>query len=348
MRVFDFVVIGGGIAGLLSAYFLRDFDTLLIDEDDILEGGASRAAGAFLFPKVGFDTAYTRFINQGILEAIKFYEEKGINVYKKGVLILPRDDRDIEKFKKYKEHIKIPFEEKDGGFFFKEGAVVEPLDVKKKIKVAFEKLKVNKIEKKEYFEIEGIKAKNIILATGYKKILDIPYIKIHPIWGERIEIKTDLDISFHYHKNCSLAKIDGFVKIGATHKRNCFDCLENKEEAEFLIQKANEIKEIKEYEITKIVGGFRAASNDYFPVVGPVIDEKETLRLNPKIVKGVLPKEVVYKEGLYIVNGMGGRGFSNALMSARALRDYIVDKKSLGYIDTKRSFIKWARKLESN
>ena len=108
MKPFDFIIIGGGIAGLLTAYFLRDFKTILIDENGILEG-ASKAAGAFLFPKVGFDTAYTRFINNGIVNALNFYQSLGVDTNKKGVLILPRDEKDIEKFKKYEKEIKLPF-----------------------------------------------------------------------------------------------------------------------------------------------------------------------------------------------------------------------------------------------
>jgi tRNA 5-methylaminomethyl-2-thiouridine biosynthesis bifunctional protein len=97
-KVFDFVVIGAGIAGLLSAYRLKEFNTLLIDKKGILEG-ASSAAGAFLFPKIGIDSLYTRFINDSIIEAIEFYKKEGINTHTKGVLLLPRDKKDIEKFK---------------------------------------------------------------------------------------------------------------------------------------------------------------------------------------------------------------------------------------------------------
>jgi len=344
MKAFDFVIIGGGIAGLLSAYFLRDKNTLLIDKDGILSG-ASGAAGAFLFPKVGFDTAYTRFINSAILEAIKFYESLSINPHKKGVLILPRDERDIEKFKKYEKEIKIPFEKREGGFFFKEGCVIDPDEVRKTIKVNFERVRAIDLKKEDYWIINGeIKTKNVILATGYEEIIDLKYIKIRPVWGERIEIKTDLKLPHYYHKNCSLGEIEGIVKIGATHKRNCLDCQENEEEAKELIEKANEIAKIEKYEILDVKGGHRAASVDFFPVVGEVIDIERTLEFHPKVVKGERPKKIFYKEGLYIINGMGGRGFSNAYVCAKMLKEFIETKKDLGILDSKRLFIKWARK----
>jgi glycine/D-amino acid oxidase-like deaminating enzyme len=345
MRVFDFVVIGGGIAGLLSAYFLKEYNTLLVDKKGILEG-ASKAAGAFLFPKVGINTTYTRFINDAIINSISFYNSLGINTYTKGVLILPRDERDIEKFKKYEKEIKIPYKKVDGGFFFDIGSVIDPEDVKEKIKVNFEKLEVNSLQKNEFWEINGeIKAKNIILATGYESIIDIPYINIRPIWGERIEIKSTINSKYRlYHKNCSVGIVGDIIKIGATHKRNCLECKENLDEANELINKAREIVDINEFEITDIKGGFRAASVDYFPVVGKIIDVKKTLLNDKHIVKGDMPKEIFYIDGLYIINGMGGRGFSNAYVCAKMLKDFIVDKKDLGVIDNKRLFIKWARK----
>ena len=339
---FDFIVIGGGIAGLISAYFLRDFKTLLIDENGILEG-ASKAAGAFLFPKVGFNTTYTRFINNGIVDALSFYQNLGIDTNKKGVLILPRDEEDIEKFKKYEEDIKLPFKKIDNGFYFKDGGVVEVNEVKEKIKVDYEIKKVDSIYKEDFWVVNGYKSKNIILATGVKSLIDTPYIKIRPIWGERIVGESEYkELKYHFHKNCSLA-INKKTKIGATHKRDYIGGVDEKE-AKTLLKKANEILDIKNFRLENIIGGYRAASIDYFPIVGKVIDVNKTLKLNPKIIKGELPKKLVYIDRLYIINGMGSRGFSNAYVCAKKLRDYILYNKDLGEIDSKRLFIKWARK----
>ncbi|WP_457564837.1 NAD(P)/FAD-dependent oxidoreductase [Caminibacter sp.] len=358
MKCFDFVIIGGGISGLLTAYELREFKTLLIDKKGVLEG-ASGAAGAFLFPKVGYATKYTKFINDGIIKAVEFYKNVGINTNTKGVLILPRDERDIEKFKKYESEITLPFEKRNNGFFFEIGSVINPEEVRKKLKVKNEKIEVVSLEKRQNWVInEEIEAKNVILATGYEKIIDIPYIKIRPVWGERIEIlseklKVKNEIlrgsqSFwsehYYHKNCSVGLVDRVLKIGATHKRDCLECRENLEEANELIQKANEIIKIEKFEISNIKGGFRAASVDYFPVLGKIIDTKTMLLEDKHIVKGDLPKEYKYIEGLYIINGMGGRGFSNAVVCAKALKKHIFYNEDLGILDNRRLFIKWARK----
>ena len=353
MKHFDFVVIGAGIAGLLSAYKLRDYKTLLIDKKGILQG-ASAAAGAFLFPKISKKSAYTDFINEAILKSFEFYENLGIDTHKKGVLLLPRDEKDIEKFKEYEKYIKLPFEKKEGGFFFKDGGFIEVDEVREKIKVPFLKEEVVSLKKEDdFWRVNDILAKNVILATGYENLIDIPYIKIRAVWGERIEIngkwkmengKSDI----FYHKNCSVAKIGDKLRIGATHKRNCLECHINEKEALGLIEKAREIIKINEFEIDNIKGGFRAASVDYFPVEGEIIDAEKTLLNQPRIVKGEYPKEIFYKKNLYIINAMGGRGFSNALICATMLKNYIINSKNLGKIDTKRLFIKWARKEGEN
>jgi len=346
MKHFDFIVIGAGIAGLLSAYMLRDYKILLIDKKGILEG-ASAAAGAFLFPKISKKSTYTDFINKAILKSFEFYESLGIDTHKKGVLLLPRDKKDIEKFKEYEKYIKLPFEKRDGGFFFKDGGFIEVDEVREKIKVPFLKEEVSELKKEgEFWRVNDILAKNVILATGYENLLDIPYIKIRAVWGERIEIngKWQGNFDIYYHKNCSVAKIKDKLRIGATHKRNCLECKINETEALELIQKAREIIKINEFEIDSIKGGFRAASVDYFPVVGKVIDVKKTLQNQIRIIKGENPKKIFYHKNLYIINAMGGRGFSNAVICASMLKKHILKNLDLNKIDTKRLFIKWARK----
>jgi len=347
--LYDFIIIGAGIAGSSIAYFLKDKKVLVVDKSGICEK-ASNAAGAFLFPKVGFNTKYTKFVNEALLYSFEFYEKLGINTHKDGVFILPRDEKDIEKFKEYEKTFSLNYQKKGDGFFFTDGGWVDSQKTCNKLleNIEFKQIEITKIEKAEYFILNNnIKTKNIILATGWESIIDIPYIKIRPVWGQRIEIKTDIKPKYNYHKNCSLSKnFDGIVKIGATHERRWSEKLPDDENNQILLHKANEIIDI-DGEIYSMKAGMRAGSVDYFPIIGKIIDTNKTLEIYPEIKKGRNPKEVFYKEGIYIINGGGGRGFSNYIYVAKKLSEYILNGQKIeDFLDSKRLFIKWARKID--
>jgi len=349
MELYDYVIIGAGIAGCSMAHFLQNQKTLILDKVGVSQK-ASNAAGAFLFPKVGFNTKYTKFVNDALLYSFKFYEKVGIETNKSGVLILPRDEKDIQKFQEYKKTFTLPYEEREEGFFFKDGGVLESVDVCKKLieNVEFKQIEITSIKKEDNFILnDSLQAKNIILATGWESVIDIPYIKIRPVWGERIEIKTLLSLNHHYHKNCSVStNLDGIVKIGATHERRWSEKEPDEENAESLINKAEEIAKLPEYSIHSMKAGMRAGSIDYFPIIGQVIDSEKTLEKYPETKKGRIPKEVIYIDNLYIINGGGGRGFSNYLYSANFLSEFLLKETEIpNFLDTKRLFIKYARKL---
>jgi glycine/D-amino acid oxidase-like deaminating enzyme len=350
MELYDYVIIGAGAAGCSIAHFLQEKKILIVDKTGICQK-ASNAAGAFLFPKVGFNTKYTKFVNDALLYAFKFYEKLEIKTNKSGVLILPRDKKDISKFQEYKKTFTLPYEEKESGFFFKDGGVLDSQKTCEKLteNVEFKQIEITSIKKEENFILNNsIKTKNLILATGWENVIDIPYIKIRPVWGERIEIKTSLSTKHHYHKNCSVStNLDGIVKIGATHERRWNEKEPDKENADILINKAQEIVKIPEYSIHSMKAGMRAGSIDYFPIIGPVIDTDKTLKKYPEIKKGRMPKEIIYIDNLYIINGGGGRGFSNYIYSAKFLSKFLLNKTSIPeFLDTKRLFIKYARKID--
>ena len=350
--LYDFVIIGAGIAGSSISYFLKDKTILVVDKEGICEK-ASNAAGAFLYPKVGFNTKYTKFVNEALLYSFEFYKQININTNKDGVWILPRDEKDIEKFREYEKTFTLEYVRKGDGFFFEDGGFVDSQEVCNKLleDVEFKKLEITNIEKKDEIFIlnNTIKTKNIILATGWENVIDIPYIKIRPVWGQRIEIKTDIKPEYNYHKNCSISKnIDGIVKIGATHERRWCEKEPDEVNNDILLSKANEIMKI-EGEIYSMKAGMRAGSVDYFPIIGKVIDVDKTLEKYPEIKKGRIPKEVFYNDGIFVINGGGGRGFSNYILSAKILSEYILKNKKIpNYLDSQRLFIKWARKIDKN
>jgi glycine/D-amino acid oxidase-like deaminating enzyme len=349
---YDYVIVGAGIAGSSIAYFLKNKKVLVLDKSGICQK-ASGAAGAFLFPKVGYNTKYTKFINKALIESFEFYKNLGINTHKSGVVILPRDERDLSKFKEYEKSFELKYKKIENGFYFEDGGLVDSVAVCKKLleDVEFRQVEVKNIKKtkNEFVINEHIIAKNIILATGFEDVWGIPYINIRPVWGQRISIKTDLKIDNFYHKNCSLSlNFDGIVHIGATHERRKSDKLPDDENSKILLQKANEIIKIDGEVISK-KAGMRAGSIDYFPIIGKVIDAHKTLEKYPRTTKGQIPKEIFFVDGLYVINGGGGRGFSNYIFVAKMLSKMLLEGEEIDEMfDTKRLFIKWARKVDKN
>lgn len=357
MEESQIVVVGGGIGGALFGYLAQreGYRVVVVEERSHLLEGASGAAGAFLFPKVGLDTPYTRFINRGILEALSFWEGKPVELDRSGVLILPRDTRDLEKFRRYRGEISLQFEEREGGFFFPDGGVLDVGSVRQWLEreVPVRQSRVVEVKRwgRKWVVVgeggEEFSGEKVVLAEGSKGAFLPKYLQIYPIWGERIEFKTDFSPPVNYHKRVSLSvNFGGVVRIGATHRRNCSECRENWEEGEELVKLAREIVPELEGEIVGIKGGFRAASRDYFPVVGEVIDLEESLKVEPQLRHGWTPRGPLPKvEGLYILNGLGGRGFSNALLCGRYLLKVLKGEGIDPHLDPLRHLLRYLRKI---
>jgi tRNA 5-methylaminomethyl-2-thiouridine biosynthesis bifunctional protein len=89
----------------------------------------------------------------------------------------------------------------------------------------------------------------------------------------------------------------------------------------------------------------RSGSKDYFPLVGNVIDVPFMLETYPKILRGAKPP-LKYIEKLYVINGLGGRGFVFAPLMAKWLAASIVEAKETDKrVNPDRLFLKWCRKM---
>ena len=89
----------------------------------------------------------------------------------------------------------------------------------------------------------------------------------------------------------------------------------------------------------------RAGSRDSFPLIGKIIDVEHMLEAHPSIKKGsTFPLK--YRENIYVLNGLGGRGFVFAPWMAKMLADNIVNNKEIDTrVNPDRLFWKWCRKL---
>lgn len=378
-KIYDFLVIGAGSAGCSTAFFLQKSGkkVAIIDREGIA-GGASGAAGAFLSPLPGKKNNYNTFVNKALSFSIDFYEKLiPDSINKKGVLRVANDNFSKEKLEsndieyeyfdsKKLQNISTNFKEIDG-YFYKDAAVIEPLNICNKLieKCNFYKMDINELVFKDgIYYIQDIKAKNIILAQGVSKsIVKHPYFDISPIFGLRIDVKTTTKIPFNVHKSISIStnKKDGTVAIGATHERHdssqlecittCDKCVSyvdhEKEQVDYLLNKAKELIDLEDLKVIKTYKGARATIKSYFPVLGKIIDYDSSLKKYPSIKNGTkISQEMLeYYPNMHIINALGSRGFVLGPYLAKILSEHILNETPIPKdISTQKLFYKRARK----
>jgi len=367
---YDYVIIGAGIAGCSTAYFLSKYNKsiLLIDKNEKIAAGASGAAGAFLSPLLGKSNKFKDLISTALRFSTSFYKELNTESFKnEGVCRIPKNDEYREKFKSYKPFMDFEYKVLEDGYFFEIGSWVNPSGICNLLTKEINKklnYDIEEISKKDNIWIlnNKIKTKNLILCTGANtKLIEEKYFDIRAVWGQKIDILTTTDVKFNYHKECSVSKAVKMqendiykVSIGATHHRfdsNEFytqDIINN--DSLKLIDLANDIVKLEDINIIDIKIGARASSTDYFPIVGSLIDSKKSFEKFPHLINGTHIKDDMLEkiENLYIINGVGGRGFVLSPYLANELVQSLINKKRIDEtITTYRLFKRWAKKQKN-
>lgn len=370
MKTYDVIVIGAGIAGCSSAYFLkqRGLEVLVVDRAGVAAMGGSSAAGAFVSPKIGKGSALQSLTNEAFEFSKNFYLEHFPQHFSQtGVIRIPKDKEDAQKFSEYEtynnskrewvneEHlenigIKKPFD----SFLFNEAGVC---DAPKMCKAFIEGIDYEQYEvetlvyENNLWTLGKYQSKKLVLATGYEnKFFDMRYMGVKGTWGSRGDYETALDLDVSMHKQISLsANLNGIVKVGATHEKEvdiCVSC--NGKPLKALFEVASGMVNTEDFKLKETFCGMRAGSKDYFPLLGSVISVNEMLHDYPKLPRGQQLKEEPTKmENLYVCNGLGGRGFVFAPLMGKMLADNIVDGTKIDErVNPDRLFLKWCRKSE--
>ncbi len=364
-NTYDTIVIGAGIAGASTAYFLRQKGqrVLVVDRDGIASGG-SGAAGAFISPKVGKGGSLQQLTNEAFAFAVRFYLDSFPTLFHQtGVIRIPRDEKDAEQFTVYepynqnnytridpetarKQGVKLPYE----SFLFDEAGACDAPQLCEALLdgIDIARLEVASIEQTPVgWETDGCKAKNIVLATGYKNSLfDMRYMGVHGRWGNRGDFVSALPLAVSMHQSMSIsANIDGIIRLGATYELQikeptaCDD-----KQALGLRELAGRSVDTTDFELSQTYCGMRSGSKDYAPLTGKVVDVPWMLEQHPNLSKGARAP-LKYIDNLYICNGLGGRGFVMAPYLANTLASHIIQGSPLdSRADPDRLFLKWCRR----
>jgi tRNA 5-methylaminomethyl-2-thiouridine biosynthesis bifunctional protein len=388
---YDTMIIGAGIAGASAAYHLKEMgqNVLVLDKKGIASGG-SGAAGAFVSPKIGKGGPLQKLTNEAFDFAKEFYlQHFPKHYYQSGVVRIPKDNEDAQKFGVYGAFnensyekldvkvlqdlgINVPFE----SFFFPEAgacdaptmceALLEGVDVQ-----------ICTVEQLSFHDGSWVctpralppsqsgriptqesgnespsmyKAKNVVLATGYENnLFDMRYMGVKGTWGTRGDFRSSLALEVSMHQSMSVsANMDGIIRLGATHEKGIKEPVScQDEQALSLKEKASSMVDTSDMELLQTFCGMRAGSKDYFPLVGKVVDTKIMFEKYPAIVRGAKPA-LEHLEGLYVLNGLGGRGFVFAPLMGKLLADAIVSGQEIDQrVNPDRLFLKWARKLNT-
>jgi tRNA 5-methylaminomethyl-2-thiouridine biosynthesis bifunctional protein len=382
---YDYVIVGAGIAGCSLSHFLNKYSdsVLLIDKNEDVAFGASGAAGAFLSPLLGKPNSFKNLITKALKFSVEFYRKNyPEEITNCGTCRIPKNNEDREKFLSYIPYMDFDFKEYEDGYFFEIGSVVNPYNICKKLSANVEKIlnfDVNQIENIDGFWLinKKIKAKKLFLTTGADvSLIDEKYFNIRAVWGQKIDIHSTTCIDINYHKECSLSKSTtlsdinkNLISIGATHNRFTKDMTESsydlkltninkikhndytqniiQNDIEKLLSLANDIKKLENVEVVDVKIGARASSVDYFPMVGKLIDSKKSFEKFPHLKNGthIKNENLEMIENLYVINGVGGRGFVLSLYLANELVENIFNNTVIEEeITNYRLFKRWAKK----
>ncbi len=340
MNNYDYIIVGAGICGCSVAYELSQYNKniLLVDRCSDVAQGASGAAGAFLSPLLGKPNLFKDLVTTSLNYSTEFYKRNFPTYIKNcGTTRIPKNSSEEEKFQSYIPYMDFDFKKDGDGYFFEIGSVVDSFalckNMTKNVQTKFN-YEVKNLEYQDGFWLinDELKAKNIILTTGYEiNLIDEFYINIRAVWGRRIDIETSTKVPYNYHKACSVSKSfankDNYlVSIGATHHREKIDVDNIEQNYQELLEKAADIIKLEEIKIVKDYCGARASSVDYFPMVGQIINSKQTLKEFPYLKNGtnVESKRFSKYENLFMLNGVGGRGFVLSPYLAKQLVDSII------------------------
>lgn len=370
--MYDYIVIGGGVAGCSIAYFLSlEGKKVAIVEQNNICSGASFAAGAFINPVMGRPSRFKKFSDDAFAFSIDYFSSYFSDIFNQcGTYLLPKVEKSVEEFLetgKYNgfDSLYISSEELDflkpytaryGAYFCKSAGVISPKIFCTKITQLcdiYEHTTVDVINvlPDGSCDVSGVRGERVILSTGANvSLLGEEYLKksIVGLWGQKIELRGDFDLKSNISGEVLISTAtDGAFAVGATYIRAQEPLAITKEATDELVCEASKIVDMKNVDFKCAKGGLRSTSIDHFPIVGRVINSISMLSKFPQLEHGrkLKPDQIEYLPNLYIFSGHTSKAFSVAFMCGYLFKEYLCGKSPLpDTIDSDRLFFRWCRK----
>ncbi len=366
MQSYDVIIVGAGINGSALAHALhQQGQKVLVLEKDAIASGGSGAAGAFINPKISKAGPLKELIEEAYRFSLSFYTQKFPDLCTQAPLLhIAKYEDDNEKLRYFKANTTLsqssppselkallrPYCTAFESVYLNHNAILEAAEVCQAMLqgVSFEKREVKSPEYKEgYWCVDEFRAKKIVLTTGaYESVVSDPTIRLRKIYGQRCEVESPmvLKTTMHHEVSVSATKKNGKIAIGASHYLDESQMPSVQKESENLIAMAQKSFALPELSLYDSFRGMRSGSNDYLPIVGPVVDIEASLLAGPDALKGNKDAKLVFKEGMYMINGVGGYGFVLAPYLASMLADNFCKEKALeAYLEPKRFYYRYAK-----
>lgn len=367
MSSYDIIIIGAGINGcsLARSLHLKGQKVLVLEQEDVASGG-SGAAGAFINPKISKSGPLKDLIEEAYVYAIDFYTTHFPEFTTSAPLLhIAKYQDDNDKVDYFKSHTGLSIEETPNeiksiltdytdtfsSVYLKDNAILEAKDICQAMieGIDYQQVKVKEpVYENEMWDVAGYQSKRLVLCTGaYDEIFKEEYLKLRRIYGQRCEVRssTQMKATVHHEVSVSATKKNGRIAIGASHYLKEEDVPSSQEAAESLITLAKKSVQLKNIEVEKIYCGMRSGSNDYFPIIGALVDSQKSLFLDKRALQGDKTASVVNYPEVYMINGVGGYGFVLAPYLTDLLSRHLVDGEVLPEsLQSKRFYYRWAKK----
>ena len=367
MSNYDVAIIGAGIIGSSLAYELhqKGQKVLVLEKEEIASGG-SGAAGAFINPKISKAGPLKELIEEAYLYSLDFYTNNFSSYTTSAPLLhIAKYEDENEKVDYFKTHTSLATGESSeeisslltshassfSSVYLTDNAIVEAQDICKAMLegIDFHRLEVDKpVYKEGFWQIDTFKAKKVVLCTGgCEEVFKEPYIKLRRIFGQRCEVSssTFMPCTVHHEVSISATKKNGRIAIGASHYLNEDDIPTAQSGSEELIALAKKSVNLEDVQLHSSYCGMRSGSNDYLPILGQLVNARDSLESAPEALKGDKNAKLEYTPELYMINGVGGYGFVLGPYLAKMMSEHLLEEKELSKeVDLKRLYYRWAKK----